>query len=87
MDRAALTERLRFHAQRITGDAEAELTDAALGRPFEELGIDSLHLTEITAAMLTELDVYVPMATLARTRTPREFLEVLQAEVTKAGLG
>ena len=73
-----MVELLLRHARRVLGNERFELAD--LDRTFEELGIDSLHLTEIAVAVLTELDVYVPMASLARAKTPAGFLAVLEAE-------
>ncbi len=73
-------ELLVRHARRIVGDERLALAPVDLDRSFEALGIDSLHLTEIAVAVLTELDVYVPMALLARATTPAAFLAVLEEE-------
>lgn len=66
------------HTRRTLPDAPA-LDEALLDRPFAELGMDSLHLTEITLAVLMELDVYLPMAEVTDLPTPRAFVEKVLA--------
>ena len=73
-------KRLQGHAQLVMGSAWP-VERVTLDSAFEELGIDSLHLTEIAFALLSELDVYIPMAKVARTRSVREFIELLRAEL------
>lgn len=75
-----LSKLLLSHAKKRLGD-DTRLSLRHLQTPFEDLGIDSLHLTEITVSMLAELDLYIPMAQLARTTSPEEFLRVLGAEI------
>lgn len=77
MNAMTLLPILHRHAERVLGrPATFELDQS-----FEELGIDSLYLTEMAVGVLTELDVYVPMADLATAKTPGHFVHVLLDEL------
>ncbi len=77
---ARTLEQLKDRAQLVMGSAWP-VERVTLDSAFDELGIDSLHLTEIAFALLSELDVYIPMAKVARTRSVREFIELLRMEL------
>jgi acyl carrier protein len=74
----SLFAQTKTHVRRVMGP-KFELEKLTVDASFAELGVDSLYLTEVSFALLTELDVYVPMAQVARTKTVREFLEVVLA--------
>ncbi|MDP1823662.1 MAG: phosphopantetheine-binding protein [Archangium sp.] len=75
-------EMLKVHAKRIMGE-KYDVGQVTLDRTFVELGIDSLYLTEIAFAVLAELDLYVPMAKVARAKNAREFLELVAVELNQ----
>lgn len=75
----ALFEKTKVHVKRVMGESFV-IDSLTLEKSFDELGIDSLYLTEIAFALLTELDLYVPMAKVARTKSVKEFLELVISE-------
>lgn len=75
----ALFERTRVHVKKVMG-AKYDDSKATLDSTFAELGVDSLYLTEVAFALLGELDLYIPMARVARTTSVREFLELVVSE-------
>lgn len=66
----------RAHVREVMGP-KFDTEGLGLDHTFTEIGIDSLCLTEISNSVLSELDLYVPMARLARAPTVREFLQVV----------
>jgi acyl carrier protein len=66
-------------ARRVLGE-DWDLARISPEKTFDELGIDSLFLTEIAYGMLKELDLYVPMARLVEARTVSGLLELLREE-------
>ena len=78
----SLFEKTQVHARKVMGARYQP--QGGLDHTFAELGIDSLYLTEISFALLSELDLYVPMAQVARTRTVREFLQLVLDELQAA---
>ena len=78
----SLFEKTQAHARKVMGARFQP--QGGIDNSFTELGIDSLYLTEISFALLTELDLYVPMARVARTKTVREFLQLVLDELKAA---
>lgn len=72
----SLFEKTKAHVRKVMGN-RLDVEKVSLDATFAELGVDSLYLTEVSFALLTELDVYIPMAQVARTRSVREFLELV----------
>ncbi|GGL70754.1 hypothetical protein GCM10010129_12830 [Streptomyces fumigatiscleroticus] len=66
-------------------DEGAELTDAALDTPFEELGYDSLALMETAAAIQQEFGIELPDEDVAGARTPRALLRLANGGARAGG--
>ncbi len=76
---------MRATARRVLGEGY-DLERITTEKTFEELGIDSLYLTEIAYGVLARLDLYVPMGRIAETRTVGGFLALIAAEAAQAGV-
>lgn len=79
MARMTLTDLRRVLAENAGEIDGVQLDESLLDTDFDEIGYDSLALMESAAAITDEYGVQVPDETLADLRTPRQFLEFVNA--------